>query len=88
MLITYHEMDGCVLEACDQSETAAFVSIVSTIVAWASINDKRKKTETEPGKKRKIVQAVEVPRAPVIKFKPAAKAAEPKVPSFPKLNWV
>ena len=93
MLITYHEMDGCLLETCEQSESSAFVSIVATIVAWTSISDRKKKTE--PKETKKIVEAVEVkqvspvsPQVPVIKIKPLAKPPEPKVRPFPKLHWV
>lgn len=94
MLITYHEMDGCILETCDQSESAAFVSIVSTIIAWTSISDRKKKTKSQP-ESPKTLKAVEVkqvsppvPIVPVIKLKPLAKPAEPKVRPFPKLHWV
>ncbi len=91
MLITYHEMDGCILETCNQSESAAFISIVSTIVAWTSISDRKKKTKSQL-EQTKTVEAVKVkqvsPPVPVIKIKPVAKPAEPKVRPFPKLHWV
>ena len=93
MLITYHEMDGCILEKCEQSESAAFVSIVSTIVAWTSISDRKSKSDRKP----KVVDAVEVtPKVvtsvpvaniPVIKLPPVKKEKK-EVRAFPKLHWV
>ncbi len=90
MLITYHEMDGCILEQCKQSESAAFVSIVSTIVAWTSISDRKKKTKSQPEQTK--TEAVKVKQdllqVPEIKLKPMVKPVEPKVRPFPKLHWV
>lgn len=91
MLITYHEMDGCILEACEQPESGAFISIVSTIVAWSSISDNKRKAKSEPVG-IKTVEAVEVKRvtqeAPRIKLKPVVNPAKTKVRAFPKLHWV
>lgn len=75
MLITYHEMDGCVLEECEQSKTAAFISIVSTIISWTSISDRRTK-ENQP----EVPEAVNETNYDPLYFK--AKA------TFPKLHWV
>ena len=87
MLITYHEMDGCILEACDQSESAAFISIVSTIVAWTSIGNKNKKIKIKEST-MKVVQATEVQQVPVIKIIPRITPPKSKMQAFPKLHWV
>tara|TARA_B100000902_G_C27107719_1_gene812001 strand:+ start:185 stop:661 length:477 start_codon:yes stop_codon:yes gene_type:complete len=90
MLLTYHEMDGCILEKCEQSDSSAFISIISTIIAWTSISDFKTKKNAQP-KKVKVVQAVDVKTVqavPVLKLKPLVKAEAPKVRAFPKLHWV
>lgn len=90
MLITYHEMDGCILDKCEQPKDAALISIISTIVAWTSVNDRKikkpKEDETPP---IKVAEAVEVlskgSDIPKIKLPPKDM---PSVPPFPKLHWV
>ena len=90
MLLTYHEMDGCILEKCEQSDSSAFISIISTIVAWTSISDFKTKKDAKP-KEVKVVQAVDVKTVqavPVLKLKHVVNADAPKVRAFPKLHWV
>ena len=90
MLLTYHEMDGCILEKCEQSDSSAFISIISTIVAWTSISDFKTKKDAKP-KEVKVVQAVDVKTVqadPLLKLKPVVKERAPKARAFPKLHWV
>ena len=90
MLITYHEMDGCILDNCEQPKDAALISIISTILAWTSVNDRKIKKQIEDETPPiKVAEAVEVlsKGSDVPKIR-SVRNDMPTVPPFPKLHWV
>ncbi len=88
MLISYHEMDGCILDKCEQTQEAALVSIISTIVAWGSIGEWQIEKADETEKVIKTTQPKRSTSTPPITLKSVRLNVKEETRQFPKLHWV